>query len=153
MSAVVEGARLHVGGSAPGEVPERPPSTGTPSGTIDDVLGSEEIEIYSFHRARSEAHVSKLQKQQRHRQTAPSLSLRMKKSPTCFQLPRGSSEITDTLVDYVWVLGEDDQSFHASTIVRPPLGVMPWDRYLRSYTLTPVESFAPLPAVSWEIAR
>ena len=32
------------------------------SGTIDDVLGSEEIDIYSFHTARAEPHVSKLQK-------------------------------------------------------------------------------------------
>ena len=32
------------------------------SGTIDDVLGNEGIEICSFHTARSEPHVSKFQK-------------------------------------------------------------------------------------------
>ena len=105
-----------------------------PSGPIDDVPGSDGIEIHSFHTVRGEPHVSKLQKSTEPLAGGPSLIVRKKKAgarPHTLPLPRSSdllpvaevsSEITDTAADDVWVIGEDGQAFPASTIVRPPHG-------------------------------
>ena len=103
------------------------------SGAIHDVLESDGVETYRFHSARSESHVSKLQKRRTlvrkllteftigEEATSPRQRPQLGR-PDLPPVAESASETANTPADCVWVLRGDGQVFAAGTIAEPPHG-------------------------------